>query len=215
LGNSSCQLRCPIPVRPCAVRELIIKHTRHDGVFLWRGKTTLDRLVPSANDGRMVGLVHTRRRGILRIPVLLASLGGFYNKAKRLAGEHPDHINSRGGLLITPLMAALHGKHSYVADLLHRHGADLDVPDSGGHTSLYEACRTGALEPQILHSGCSNTGQYMNAQCCKRYTPLHVAAYNGSHQALQMLIAHDANIDIRTVHGKCPLHVAVSPNGST
>ena len=39
-----------------------------------------------------------------------------------------------------------------------------------------------------------------------------MAADNGSFQALQVLTAHNADIDIRTVHGKCPLHVAASPN---
>lgn len=128
--------------------------------------------------------------------------------AERLVCKHPEYINSRGGLLITPLVAALHGRHFHIAELLHRHGADLDVQDNGGHTSLHEACRTGVpdiVQWLLVH------GADMNAQCCQRYSPLHVAADNGSLQALKILIAHNADIDIRTVHGKCPLHVAASP----
>ena len=141
-------------------------------------------------------------------PLYYASLGGFYDMAERLVGKHPEYINSRGGLLITPLVAALHGRHFHIAELLHRHGADLDVQDNGGHTSLHEACRTGVpdiVQWLLVH------GADMNAQCCQRYSPLHVAADNGSLQALKILIAHNADIDIRTVHGKCPLHVAASP----
>jgi hypothetical protein len=35
--------------------------------------------------------------------------------------------NARGGLMVTPLVAALHGKHFRIADLLHRHGVDVNA----------------------------------------------------------------------------------------
>jgi ankyrin repeat protein len=142
-------------------------------------------------------------------PLYYASLGGFYDVAERLVDKHPDDINSRGGLLITPLVAALRGKHFDVANLLHRHGAYLDVQDNGGHTPLHESCRTGVLD---IVKWLLERGADADALCCKLYSPVHVSADNGSLQALKLLIVHNANIDIKTVHGKRPLHVAASPN---
>jgi hypothetical protein len=60
-------------------------------------------------------------------PLYYASLGGFYDVAEHLIGKHPEHINARGGLLVTPLVAALRGKHFQIAELLHCHGADVNV----------------------------------------------------------------------------------------
>jgi len=142
-------------------------------------------------------------------PLYYACLGGFFDIAERLVGEHPDDINLRGGLLITPLVAALRGKHFHVAELLHQNGAYLDVQDNGGHTPLHESCRAGVLD---IVQWLLERGADADAECCKLYTPIHVSANNGCLQALKLLIAHKANIDIRTVHGKRPLHVAASPN---
>jgi hypothetical protein len=42
---------------------------------------------------------------------------------EHLVSKHPEHINARGGNLVTPLVAALRGKYFEVAELLHRYGA--------------------------------------------------------------------------------------------
>lgn len=56
-------------------------------------------------------------------------LGEFYHLA-----EPEYHTNARGGLLVTSLVAALHGKRLQVTELLHRHGTDVDVWGGGEHT---------------------------------------------------------------------------------
>ena len=82
------------------------------------------------------------------LPLYYTSLGGFYDLAEYLVGKHPEHINARGGRMVTPLDAALHGKHFRIAELLHRHGADVDVRGDSNRTSLHVACITGT--PDIV-----------------------------------------------------------------
>ena len=55
---------------------------------------------------------------------------------EHLIGKFPEHINARGGWMVTPLVAALHGKHFQVADSLFRRGADVDVRGHKGNTLL-------------------------------------------------------------------------------
>jgi Ankyrin repeats (3 copies)/Ankyrin repeat len=142
------------------------------------------------------------------LPLYYASLGGFYELAEHLVGKHPEQIKTRGGHLVTPLVAALRGKHFQVADLLHRHGADVDVRDSNDNTPLHLACKDGLVD--IIHWLFDHDGS-VNAQNKLLSTPLHVAAYNGRLQAAQMLIEHNADIHSRTGLKLSPLHAATCP----
>jgi hypothetical protein len=40
---------------------------------------------------------------------------------------YPEHINLRDGSLVTPLVAALDGRFSQVAELLHQHQHDAGI----------------------------------------------------------------------------------------
>ena len=141
-------------------------------------------------------------------PLYYASLGGFYDLAEHLVGKHPEHINSRGGVMMTPLVAALGGKHFEVAELLHRNGADVDVRNGSENTLLRQA--TGALDIVgwlLIH------GADVNAQGFNGYSPLHNAACHGRLQAFQMLIEHNADIHIQNAFGMTPLHDAAAGYG--
>jgi cytohesin len=142
-------------------------------------------------------------------PLYYASVGGFYDLVEQLVGKHPEHINARGGRMATPLVAALQGKHFEVAELLHRNGAEVDVRDHFEGTTLYKACRAGALD---IMEWLLNHGADVNCLCSKgRRVPLHNAANHGRLQELRMLIEHNADIHIRNGLGESPLHVASSP----
>jgi ankyrin repeat protein len=144
-------------------------------------------------------------------PLYYASLGGFYDVAEHLIGKHPEQINARGGQMVTPLAAALRGKHFQVAGLLHRNGADLDVCDRYEDTPLCEACFRGVLD---IVQWLLNHGADVNAQGCERWAPLHRAASYGGLRLFQMLIEHNPDIDIRNNSGYSPLHSAASsPTG--
>ena len=147
--------------------------------------------------------------GVLQdtLPLYYASLGGFYDLAEHLVGKHPEHINARGGMMATPLVAALCGKHFEVAELLHQNGADVDVRDHLEGTILREACRNEVLD---IVQWLLNHGADMNAQG-GYWAPLIIAAYHGCLKAVQMLLEHDADIHIRNRLGMTALHAAANP----
>ena len=142
------------------------------------------------------------------LPLYYASLGGFYDLTKHLVGKHPEQINARGGLLVTPLVVALHGKHFQVAKLLHRNGADVDVRVCDEYTPLRLACIDGLVD---IIQWLFNHGADVNAQGLDGWTPLQETIDCGHFQAFWMLLEHNANIDIRNEHGESALHVAAVP----
>ena len=141
-------------------------------------------------------------------PLYYASLGGFHDLAELLAGKHPEHIYARGGLMATPLAAALHGEHFEVAELLHRHGADVDVRGNSENTLLHQASWDGLL---VLVEWLLNRGADVNPQNDRLGTPLHEALNRGHLQICQKLIEHRVDIHIRNIIGESPLHLAASP----
>ena len=142
-------------------------------------------------------------------PLYYASLGGFYDLTEHLVGKHPGYINARSGQMVTPLVAALRGKHFQVAELLHQHGADVDVRDWGGSdTALSEACKREGRCLDIAQ-WLLNHGADVNALEYRHRSSLHNAVDYEDFQVLQMLIEHNADIHIRTHDGASPLHVAV------
>ena len=142
-------------------------------------------------------------------PLYFASLGGFYDLAELIVGKHPEHINARGGQMATPLVAALRGKHFEVAELLYRHGAEVDVLDNIERTPLRVACRAEDLD---IVGWLLNHGADVNIQNDSLWTPLHSAADSGRLEVLKMLIEHNADIHIRTGSGRSPLHLAANPD---
>ena len=140
-------------------------------------------------------------------PLYFASLGGFYDLAELLVGKHPEHINARGGQLVTPLVAALYRNHFQVAELLHRHGADVNVRGYRGHTPLRAACEFEALD--IVQWLLDHRAD-VNTQFISFWTPLHTAAWYGSLQIFRMLIEHNANVHLCDKLGDFPLHRAAT-----
>jgi ankyrin repeat protein len=141
------------------------------------------------------------------LPLYFASLGGFYDLAEHLVGKHPEQINARGGKMVTPLVAALHKKHFRIAELLHRHGADLDVRGESNHTLLHIACITGI--PDVIQ-WLLNHGADVNTLSNMPWAPIDLAISRGHLQEVRMLIEYNANINIETEFGEGPLHVAAS-----
>ena len=140
-------------------------------------------------------------------PLYYASLGGFYDLAEHLVGKHPEQINAKGGLMLTPLVAALAGKHFQIAELLHRNGAEVDFCDNLENTLLWTACIAGALDVAqwLLDHGADTSIPNEGL-----WTPVHKAAADCSLRVLKMLLEHNADIHVRTNLGKSPLHMATS-----
>ena len=144
-------------------------------------------------------------RSYVALPLYFTSLGGFYDLAEHLVDKHPEHINARGGQMVTPLFAALHGKHFRIAELLHWHGADVDVRGEWNCSSLHAACFAGILD---VMQWLLNHGADVNALSDEPWAPIDMAISGGHLQAVRMLIEYKADINISLQFGEVPLHVA-------
>jgi len=145
------------------------------------------------------------------LPLYYTSLGGFYDLAEHLVCKHPEQINARGGLMVTPLTAALHGKHFRIAELLHLHGADVNVRSVSNRTSLHAACIAGIADiVRWLH----DHGADVNTQDDRGTFPISVSVGRGHLQVVRMLIEFNADIDVRRKFGMGLLHMAASRQGN-
>jgi ankyrin repeat protein len=137
--------------------------------------------------------------------VYFASLCGFYDLAKLLVVKYPEHVNARGGQMVSPLGAALYGKHLQVAELLYEHSADVRVRGNKEFTLLHLVSRGGLVDTArwLLSHGAD-----ANAQDDKGWTPLHLAALNKHVGIVQVLLEHHADVHAQNTRGKVALHFA-------
>jgi len=137
-----------------------------------------------------------------------ASFYGFYGLAKHLAVKHPEHVNARCGRLVSPLAAALYGMHFEVAELLHEHGADLNVRGDGEWTLLLLTSWdvNGRID---IARWLLNHGADANAQKDDGWTALHLATWNKHLEIVQMLLEHGADVHSQNYRGEVALHLAM------
>ena len=144
-------------------------------------------------------------------PLYYAALCGFYDLVEHLICKYPEHVNTRGGLMLTPLVAALYGKHFQVAELLFQHGAEVDVQSFENLTPLSMACWDGPFGTvQWLLNHGADIHAYAYRE--RRFTALHIATYHGQLKSAQALLGHGADINARNDWGEVPLHLAASPS---
>ena len=143
-------------------------------------------------------------------PLYYASLCGFYDVAKHLVVKHPEHVNARGGQMVTPLGVALDRKHLQVAELLYEHGADVRVLDDEGWTLLHFASRDGSVDTArwLLNHGADTDVQVIDTG----WTPLFSATYCKQFEIVQILLEHHTDIHVRNARGEAALHLAAWDN---
>ena len=145
-------------------------------------------------------------------PLYYAALCGFHNLLKHLVAKYPQDVNARGGHNVSPLGAALAGKHFQTADLLRLNGADPNVRGRDKCTPLLSAvyCHfdRGDLE---LTLKLIEYGADVNAKNAYGSTPLHCAS-KGHHcevgSVLRLLLKHGGDVNARDNIGFTPLHEA-------
>jgi ankyrin repeat protein len=121
-------------------------------------------------------------------PLYYSSLCGFYDLIEHLVKEYPQHLNALGGEDGYPLVAALHGGHIRVAELLFQHGANVDAQGRDKQTPLHRALEwpknyaVGATRFLLKH------GANVNAQREDLSTPLHLAAAREDFEVAQMIL---------------------------
>ncbi|KAH9060230.1 hypothetical protein EDB87DRAFT_620864 [Lactarius vividus] len=140
-------------------------------------------------------------------PLYYAALYGFYDLSERLIVKHPEQVNAGGGRMRAPLPVALCKNYFGIADLLHDHGAAVDVRGRIERTPLHAASIWGQVN---IMQWLLNHGADSNARQHDRRTPLHLAALNMHLEAVQVLIEHNADINSRCAYGCTPLHDAIS-----
>jgi ankyrin repeat protein len=145
-------------------------------------------------------------------PLYYAAFCGFCDLAERLIIKHPDQVNARGGRILSPLPAALSKRHFRVANLLHTHGAVVDVQDRLERTPLYVASFEGQID---IMRWLLDHGADANARTSYRITPLFQAACSKRLEAVQVLLEHNADINSQTYKGETPLHGAVTRSSSS
>ena len=143
-------------------------------------------------------------------PLYYAAFCGFYDVAECLIMKHPEQVNSRGGLNLFPLPAALYKRHLHVANLLYRHGAVVDVRGTVENTPLCAASSNGQVD---IMRWLLNHGAVTNARSVGQITPLSYAAIALHLEAVQVLLEHNADINAQHREGQTPLCWVLSTHG--
>ena len=140
-------------------------------------------------------------------PLYYASLCGLYELAKHLVVKHLEPVNARGGMMVSPLGAALCTKHFQVAELLYEHGADVRFRGGMESTLLHLACESSYGFVDIA-CWLLNHGADANAQDNVGWTPLLQAAWTKHLELVQVLLEYHADIHARNSRGEVALHLA-------
>ena len=144
-------------------------------------------------------------------PLYYAAFCGFCDVAEHLIMKHPEQVNTRGGLNLFPLPAALYKGHLHVANLLHRHGAVVDVRGLFENTPLCAASSNGQVD---IMRWLLNHGADVYARSVAHFTPLFYAAIAMHLEAVQVLLEHNADINAQHYEAQTPLCWILSPRDS-
>ena len=139
-------------------------------------------------------------------PLYYATLCGLYDLAERLITKHPEQVNAVSGRMMAPLPAALYKRHFRVANLLHRHGAVVDVRGNEGRTPLYCASIWGNVD---IMQWLFNHGADTNVPRNDGRTSLQIAASNMELEAVQLLLDHNAYVNSHDNAGETPLSYTI------
>ena len=161
-------------------------------------------------------------------PLYVAALCGFQDLVEHLVVKYPQHVNTSGGQYVTPLVAALAGRHFQTVKLLHDMGAHINVHGNGRETTLCSAAFYGDLEMvQVLLSlnvdvhgrGFDNWAPIHNASagCDPMFSGMSFDNPQLLPDVTRLLLEHGADINAGVDHacdshyeGLTPLHLAAA-----
>ena len=150
-------------------------------------------------------------------PLYYAALCGFKDLVEHLVVKYPQHVNTRGGYYLTPLVAAMVGRHFQIVEHLRQNGADVNVRRDDGETPLLSAAWFGDLE---IVQALLEYKVDVNARGYDSWTPMHCVS-GGSHfpatphngpqllpNVARILLEHGAVVNVQDNNGATPLHVS-------
>jgi ankyrin repeat protein len=152
-------------------------------------------------------------------PLYYAALCGFQDLVENLIDKYPQHVNATGGCYLTPLVAALAGKHFQTAEFLRLSGADPNAQGYVGNTPLHSAACYGDMEMvQVLLNLMADVNIRNNSGMSPlNYVPIgpprsgKVPNYRQSlANVARLLLDRGADINARINDGQTPLHIATS-----
>ncbi|KAH9003818.1 ankyrin repeat-containing domain protein [Lactarius hatsudake] len=149
----------------------------------------------------------------------LSSLCGFSNLVEDFAMEHPDHVNaididSRRDQDMFPLLAALFEKHIMAADVLVKHGANVNIWGMGERTirdaDIWRIRHFQGVPSLVFRN--VDTMQFLLDHGAdvnhRRYdlrTPLHLAVSHEGLEGARVLLERGADVNSQDDEGKTPL----------
>ena len=138
-------------------------------------------------------------------PLYYAALCGFRNLVEQLIIKYPQHVDVNGGCCMTPVVAALAGRHFQLAQFLHRNGSSVPPRGLVGRSPLHSAVYFEDLEMvQVL----LDYGVDVNAQTDSGINPLNFApsgTFFNDPRVVQMLLDYGADPNIQAKTGRIPL----------
>ena len=141
------------------------------------------------------------------LPLYYSALCGFYELVERLVKKYPQDVNSIGGTHDYPLVAALHGGHIRIAELLFQHGANVNLYGYHKQTPLCTAITWPNDLAAVAAEFLLNHGADANAGHESSFSPLRMAAVLGNFEVAQTLLQRRAAVNTRCSNSETPLHV--------
>ena len=142
-------------------------------------------------------------------PLYYSVLCGFYDLVEHLTITHPEYINAFGGNYRFALLAALGLGHVEVAELLLKHGTDIDATDATENTMLLIAIDCLDFNDNLsdIVEFLLTNGADLNAQDDTFTGSLRLAVdFILRRPVVTILLKHGVDINSQDNDGKTPLH---------